>query len=78
MLIMMDDKLAQLTALQETTRAMVSTLELDELLDLIVSPGSYPPGCRGRHLEPVAWQRREDEVYAYPGSFMERVESAAV
>jgi hypothetical protein len=32
----MDNKLAQLSALQETTRAMVSTLDLDELLGLII------------------------------------------
>jgi nitrate/nitrite-specific signal transduction histidine kinase len=65
----MDEKLAQLTALQETTRAMVSTLELDELLNLIIQQAANLLRAEGGILNLVDWERREDEVYACTGSF---------
>jgi signal transduction histidine kinase len=65
----MDDKLAQLTALQETTKALVSTLELDELLDLIIQQAVDLLHAEGGILNLVDWERREDEVYACTGSF---------
>jgi signal transduction histidine kinase len=69
MLVGMEAKLAQLTALQETTRAMVSTLELDELLDLIIRQAANLLHAEGGILNLVDWERREDKVYACTGSF---------
>jgi signal transduction histidine kinase len=64
----MDKKLAQLSALQETTRAMVSTLELDELLDLIIQQAVTLLHADGGVLNLADWSQWEDEVYACTGS----------
>jgi signal transduction histidine kinase len=64
----MDNKLAQLSALQETTRAMVSTLDLDELLDLIIQQAVTLLHADGGVLNLADWSQWEDEVYACTGS----------
>jgi GAF domain-containing protein len=60
-------KLAQLAALQETTRAVVSTLELDALLNLIIQQASNLLHAEGGILNLVDWKKRDDEVYACTG-----------
>ena len=64
----MDKKLAQLSVLQETTRAMVSTLELDELLNLIIQQAVTLLHADGGVLNLADWSQWEDEVYACTGS----------
>lgn len=64
----MANKLAQLSALQETNRALVSTLELDDLLELIIQQAATLLHADGGILNLVDWDRREDEVYACTGS----------
>lgn len=60
--------LAQLTALQETTRAVASTLQLDELLNLIIQQASTLVQAGGGILNLVDWEKREDEVVGATGS----------
>jgi nitrate/nitrite-specific signal transduction histidine kinase len=62
-------KLAQLTALQKTTRALVSTLELDELLNLIIEQAANLLDADGGILNLVNWKKREDQVVACTGTF---------
>jgi nitrate/nitrite-specific signal transduction histidine kinase len=62
-------KLAQLTALQKTTRALVSTLELDELLNLIIEQAANLLDADGGILNLVNWKKREDRVVACTGTF---------
>ncbi len=61
-------KLAQLAALQETTRAIVSTLDLDALLTLIIKEATTLLHADGGILNLVDWGKGEDEVYACTGS----------
>jgi GAF domain-containing protein len=61
-------RLAQLTALQETTRAVASTLQLDQLLNLIIEQASALVQAGGGILNLVDWERREDEVVGATGS----------
>jgi GAF domain-containing protein len=61
-------RLAQVSALQETTRALVSTLELDELLDLIIQQATTLLRGDAGILNLVDWDRYEDEVVASYGS----------
>lgn len=61
-------KLAHLAALQETSRAVVSTLELDALLNLIIEQATTLLQAEGGILNLVNWEKREDEVYACTGS----------
>jgi GAF domain-containing protein/anti-sigma regulatory factor (Ser/Thr protein kinase) len=61
-------RLAQLTALQETTRAVASTLQLDELLNLIIEQASALVQAGGGILNLVDWEKREDEVVSATGS----------
>lgn len=64
------NRLAQLTALQETSRAVVSTLDLKELLDLIVRQAADLVGAEGGILNLANLERFEDEVVACTGSAM--------
>jgi len=61
-------KLAQLAALQETSRAVVSTLELDALLQLIVQQATSLLHAEGGILNLLDLAAREDEVVASTGS----------
>ena len=61
-------RLAQLTALQETTTAVVSTLELDELLNLITQQATTLLQADGGILNLVDWEKNEDEAVACAGS----------
>jgi nitrate/nitrite-specific signal transduction histidine kinase len=63
------NKLAQLTALQKTTRALVSTLELDELLNLIIEQAATLLDADGGILNLVNWKKRVDQVVACTGTF---------
>jgi len=60
-------RLAQFTALEETTKAMASTLELDELLDLIVQQATTLLQGNGGIINLVDWEKNEDEVVAAIG-----------
>ncbi len=61
-------RLAQLTALQETTQALVSTLELDQLLQLITQHAATLLHGEGGILNLVDWETQEDEVVTACGS----------
>jgi len=61
-------RLAQLTALQETTTAVASTLELDRLLRLIIQQAVDLLQAGGGILNLVDWETLEDEVVAATGS----------
>ena len=61
-------RLAQLTALQETTRAVASTLELDKLLNLITQQATALLQGDGGLTNLVHWEKKEDEVVAACGS----------
>ncbi len=61
-------RLAQLTALQETTKAVASTLELGKLLHLITRQATTLLQGDGGILNLVDWEKREDEVVASSGS----------
>ncbi len=60
-------RLAQLTALQETTMAVASTLELERLLHLIVHHAVRLVQAEGGLLNLVDWEAGEDEVVAAVG-----------
>ena len=60
-------RLAQVTALQETTRAVASTLDLDNLLNLIIQQASTLLQADGGIINLVDWEKREDEVVAACG-----------
>jgi GAF domain-containing protein len=60
-------RLAQVTALQETTTAVASTLELERLLRLIVQQATNLLQADGGILNLVDWDAREDEVVAAVG-----------
>jgi two-component system nitrate/nitrite sensor histidine kinase NarX len=64
----MEKRLAQLAALQETNRAVVSTLDLPTLLDLIINQATTLLQADGGILNLVNWEKQEDEVYACNGS----------
>ena len=61
-------RLAQLTALQETTKAVASTLELGKLLHLITQQATSLLQSQGGIINLVDWEKREDEVVASIGS----------
>jgi len=61
-------RLAQLTALQETTKAVASTLELGKLLHLITQQATSLLQGQGGIINLVDWEKREDEVVASSGS----------
>jgi GAF domain-containing protein/ligand-binding sensor domain-containing protein len=61
-------RLAQITALQETSTAVASTLELDELLHLITQQATALFEADGGVLNLVDWDRNEDEAVACVGS----------
>jgi GAF domain-containing protein len=61
-------RLAQFTALEETTKAVVSTLELDDLLNLITQRATTLLQGYGGIINLVDWEKREDEVVAASGS----------
>jgi GAF domain-containing protein/ligand-binding sensor domain-containing protein len=61
-------RLAQLTALQETTTAVASTLELERLLRLIIQQAVDLLQAAGGILNLVDWEAWEDEVVAATGS----------
>ena len=61
-------RLAQLTALQETTMAVASTLELQRLLRLIIQQAIDLLEAGGGILNLVDWEAWEDEVVAATGS----------
>ena len=60
-------RLAQLAALQETTRLVVSTLDLDELLNLIIQQAITLLHADGGLVNLVDWDHREDQVFAASG-----------
>ncbi len=59
-------QLAQLAALQETSRAVVSTLDLDALLELIIQQATNLLQADGGMLNLVDWESKEDEVFPAP------------
>ena len=61
-------RLTQLTALQETTRVVASTLELDRLLHLITQQATTLLQGDGGVINLVDWEKNEDEVVATSGS----------
>lgn len=61
-------RLAQLAALQETSRAVVSTLDLNTLLDLIIRQATTLLQAKGGMLNLVDWDNFEDEVFACTGT----------
>jgi signal transduction histidine kinase/ligand-binding sensor domain-containing protein len=61
-------RLAQLTALQETTRLVVSTLDPDELLNLIIQQATTLLHADGGLVNLVDWDSHEDQVFAATGS----------
>ncbi len=60
-------RLAQVTALQETTRAVASTLELNRLLNLIIQQATTLLQADGGIINVVDWENREDEAVAVTG-----------
>ena len=60
-------RLAQLSALQQTTTAVAGTLELDKLLQLIVDDAVGLLQAEGGILNLVDWDAMEDEVVAAGG-----------
>jgi signal transduction histidine kinase len=62
------DKLAQLAALQETSQALVSTLDLNALLTLIVQQATRLLRAEGGILNLADLEAGEDEVVACTGS----------
>ncbi len=61
-------QVAQLTALQETNRAVASTLERDALLNLIMEQATTLLRADGGMINLVDWEKHEDEVVAYSGA----------
>lgn len=61
-------RLAQVTALQETSAAVVSTLALDQLLTLLTQKAMDLLQAEGGVLNLVDWEAGEDEVVAATGS----------
>ena len=61
-------RLAQITALQQTSTAVASTLELDELLNQITEQATALLEADGGILNLVDWERYEDEAVACAGS----------
>ena len=61
------NRLAQVAALQETTTAVASTLELDELLTLITQQATTLLQADAGILNLVDWDKNEDEVVAAAG-----------
>ena len=68
LLAAMHNRLAQLAALQETSRAIVSTLEVNALLKLIVQQAATLLQAEGGMLNLADWEKQEDEVVACFGS----------
>ncbi|MCL4562073.1 MAG: GAF domain-containing sensor histidine kinase [Chloroflexi bacterium] len=64
----MQKRLAQVAALQETSRAIVSTLDLNALLKLIIEQATTLLQAEGGILNLVDWEKKEDEVFACNGS----------
>jgi GAF domain-containing protein/anti-sigma regulatory factor (Ser/Thr protein kinase) len=61
------NQLAQLTTLQETISAVVSTLELDQLLNLIIQQATNLLQADGGMINLVDWEERTDEVVSATG-----------
>ncbi|HEY42863.1 MAG TPA: GAF domain-containing protein [Anaerolineae bacterium] len=61
-------RVAQLTTLQDTTRALASTLELEKLLNLIIQQATALLQADGGMINLVDWEKKEDEVVAATGS----------
>ena len=61
-------QVAQLTALQETNRAVASTLDRDALLSLIMEQATTLLRADGGMINLTDWEKREDEVVAYSGA----------
>ncbi len=61
------NQVAQLTALQETAKAVTSTLELKSLLNLIVQQATTLMQADGGFINLVDWDSRVDEVVAVAG-----------
>jgi GAF domain-containing protein len=62
------NQLAQRTALQKTTSAIASTLELNDLLNLIIQHATALLQADGGMINLVDWESRRDEVVAATGS----------
>jgi GAF domain-containing protein len=62
------NQLAQRTALQETISAIASTLELSDLLNLIIQHATALLQADGGMINLVDWAKRQDEVVAATGS----------
>jgi signal transduction histidine kinase len=61
------NQVAELTALQETAKAVTSTLELDKLFGLIIQQATALLKADGGFINLVDWDRRVDEVVAVAG-----------
>jgi ligand-binding sensor domain-containing protein/GAF domain-containing protein len=64
----MGKHVAQLTALQETNRAVASTLDRDALLKLIMEQATALLQAQGGMINLVDWEKREDRVVACSGA----------
>jgi GAF domain-containing protein len=62
-----ENRLDQITALQETSMAVASTLELDELLNLITQQATALLRAEGGILNLADWEKGEDEAVACVG-----------
>jgi GAF domain-containing protein len=67
------NRLAQVTALQKTSTAVASTLELDELLHLITQQATALLQAEGGILNLVDWDKHEDMCVACAGSITSAV-----
>jgi signal transduction histidine kinase len=68
LLVNLQNRLAQLNALQETSRAVVSTLDLSALLDLIVQQATVLLEAEGGFLNLANLDEFSDEVVACTGA----------
>jgi len=64
----MQKRLAHVAALQETNKAILSTLDLNALLNLIIQQAASLLQAEGGILNLVNWETQEDEVFACFGT----------
>jgi signal transduction histidine kinase len=64
----MQKRIAHLAALQETNKAILSTLDLNALLNLIIQQATNLLQAEGGILNLVDWEAQADEVFACSGT----------
>ncbi len=65
----MQKRIAHLAALQETNKAILSTLDLNALLNLIIQQATSLLQAEGGVLNLVDWEAQADEVFACYGTY---------